>query len=331
MKKTVRKSIIASVLLAMTLLAPYALVSCEKYEKKAISGKTTVMCDESFKNVLDDEISVFEYQYPQAEIEPKYVGETEALDSLLKNKCEMIITYRELTKEQQEYLKNHNRKYRCRQIAVDGVALIANNALDIDNLSMENLRDIFSGRITTWGKIYPTKFKNDTIRVIFDGNGSAAQHFIRDKFLNGKQFTIKLYAEKSSEDVFRAVMKGKNTLGVVGVSWLSANLDESKPSMEQRMKDLESNEASSIDFTDKIKVMGVMPDGSIEGVKPYQAYLYDASYPLYRPIYAIDTSYAGLAHDFYIFVTSAIGQKIVLQSGIVPAAEPVRVVQVETK
>lgn len=331
MKMTVRESVTALVIAAVALLSTWALVSCERFEKKAISGKTTVMCDESFKNVLDDEISVFEYHYPQAEIEPKYVGETEALDSLLKNKCEMIITYRELTKEQQKYLKDHNRQYRCRQIAVDGVALIANNALDIDNLTMDNLRDIFSGKITTWGKIFPTKYKNDTIRVIFDGNGSAAQHFIRDKFIGGKQFPIKIYAEKSSEAVFRAVMKGKNTLGIVGVSWLSANLDESKPSIEQRMKAFESDQAVSIDFTDKIKVMGVMPEGSIEGVKPYQAYLYDASYPLYRPIYAIDTSYGGLAHDFYIFVTSAIGQKIVLHSGIVPAAEPVRVVQVETR
>ena len=119
-RKAMKKSMTATVFITViAFVALLAAVSCTKFEKKAISGKTTVMCDESFKNVLDDEISVFEYHYPQAEIEPKYVGETEALDSLLKNKTEMIITYRELTKEQQEYLKNHKRQYRCRQIAVE--------------------------------------------------------------------------------------------------------------------------------------------------------------------------------------------------------------------
>lgn len=320
---------------AATMVAIAALVmttvSCENYRNKpAISGKSTVMCDESFKNVLDDEIAVFEYTYKQTEIEPVYCGESEALDSLLNDKCNMIISYRELTEQQKRHLKSQDRAYRCRQIAVDGIAVITNTANDIDQLTMDNLRDIFSGKVTTWGQVFPTKLKNDSVKVVFDRNGSGAMHFIRDKFLAGKDFPIKFFAMRSSEDVFKAVMANKNAMGLVSVSWITSDLKGVEQTIDERVKSLESNnDPSNVTFTDKVKVMPICPDNDITGVLPYQAYLYDGSYPLYRPIYAIDASLGGVAHDFYVFITGTIGQKIILQTGIVPAAEPVRVVSIQ--
>ena len=45
---------------------------------------------------------------------------------------------------------------------------------------------------------------------------------------------------------------------------------------------------------------------------------------------AIDASPVGSPdHDFFAFLTGVIGQKIILQTGIVPASVPIRVVELQ--
>ena len=67
---------------------------CTKYkdQKKAVSGFAKVYCDESFKNILEQEISIFEYQYPQSNVMARYMSESAALDSLLNKNVDLIYT-----------------------------------------------------------------------------------------------------------------------------------------------------------------------------------------------------------------------------------------------
>jgi len=61
---------------------------------------------------------------------------------------------------------------------------------------------------------------------------------------------------------------------------------------------------------------------------PYQAYVYQGYYPIPREIYIYSTAdNYGVAAGFTSFITSGPGQKIVLQSGLVPATMPVRLVE----
>ncbi|MDE5975839.1 MAG: hypothetical protein K2G69_04760, partial [Muribaculaceae bacterium] len=71
-----------------TLLAVGCLlagaVGCTPIKKgEYASGTSTIFCDDGFKNILDEEIEVFEYSYPQASIIPMYVSEGAAIDTLL--------------------------------------------------------------------------------------------------------------------------------------------------------------------------------------------------------------------------------------------------------
>ncbi len=313
--------------LALTL----ALGACtqKKATNTSTSGMAKINCDESFRNILDQEIEVFEYTYPEANIMPRYMDEAAALDSLMHKHCDLIITSRDLTDEQRHNLKLQGRAYRSHKIAVDAVAIIVNNANDIPELSMDDLSDIFTGKVTRWGEVFPTTLKRDSIKVVFDDSGSGVMHYIKDKFLKGGKWGSNVYAQHSTEEVFTAVEKNKNAIGFVGVSWISANLKNQERTIEQKVTDLrEKNEVSAISFTDRIKVMAIRGPEQTRGYKPYQAYINDGSYPLFRVIWAIDASAGGtLDHGFYSFLTGVIGQKIILQTGILPAAEPVRYVE----
>ena len=317
-------------LLAIMLLV---LISCDTKLPKSTStrGIAKIMCDESFQSILEQEIAVFEYQYPEASIMPDYINEHDALDSLMHNKVDLIITSRDLTPEQRKSLKTLGRGYRSRKIAVDAIAIIVNKQNDIDELSMEDLSEIFTGKAKRWGEVYPTKLKNDSIKILFDGSGTGVVNYIKNKFLKGGKFGSNVYAKKSSPEVFEAVEKSKNVIGLIGVSWITSDLKSVEKPISEKYDELkENNEVSVIDFTDRIKVMPVRAMDKAQGVKPYQAHIYSGDYPLVRSIWAIDASYNGtLDHGFFAFLTGVIGQKIILQTGILPAAEPVRFVEVQ--
>ena len=308
------------------------LTSCGNKMPKSTStrGIAKIMCDESFQSVLEQEIAVFEYHYPEASIMPEYINEHDALDSLFRNKVDLIIISHDLTPEQKKSLKKLGRGYRTKMIAVDAIAVIVNKQNDIDDLSMEDLRDIFTGKVKRWGEVYPTKLKNDTIKVMFDGSGTGVVHYMKEKFLNGGKFGPNVYARGTSSDVFEAVEKYKNVIGFIGVSWITSDLKSAEIPIADKYEELKTkNEVTLIDFTDRIKVMPVRNDDQLHAVKPYQAYISSGEYPLVRTIWAIDASYNGmLDHGFFTFLTGAIGQKIILQTGILPAAEPVRTVEV---
>jgi len=325
MNKTRNKSL----LLALAVVAMLLSSACSNPKATSTRGIARVFCDESFKNILKQEIEVFEYTYPDASIMDYYMDEAAALDSLRNEKVDLIIISRDLTKDEKDLLKSQGRAYRTRNIAVDAVALIVNKQNDIDELSMNDLREIFSGEAKRWGDLYPSRLKNDSIRVVFDSSGSGVAHYMRDNFLNGGNFGANVYAQKSTEDVFAAVEKSRNAIGFVGVSWISANMKNVTIPIDQRVEDLKNNnEVSAIDFTDRIKVVPVRGDDKVRGEKPYQVHINSGDYPLVRKIWAVDASFNGMTeHGFYTFITGVIGQKIILQTGVLPAAEPVRMVE----
>lgn len=318
--------------MACVLLLALFLSACGDHRPKSTStrGIARIMCDESFQSVLEQEIEVFEYQYPEASIMPYYINEHDALDSLFQNKVDLVIISHDLTADQKKSLKKIGRAYRSRMIAVDAIAVIVNKQNDIEDLSVEELGEIFTGKVKRWGEVYPTKLKNDTIKVMFDGSGTGVVNYMKEKFLKGGRFGSNVYAKQSSSEVFAAVEKYKNVIGFIGVSWITSDLKSLEKPIAERYEDLKNNdEVSMIDFTDRIKVMPVRDDDKLP-VKPYQAHIFSGDYPLVRSIWAIDASYNGtLDHAFYTFLTGVIGQKIILQTGILPAAEPVRYVEVQ--
>lgn len=317
----------------MALVMGLMLCACgdQRHKSTSTRGLARIMCDESFQSVLEQEIAVFEYQYPEASIMPDYINEHDALDSLMRNKVDLIIISHDLTADQKKSLKKLGRGYRSRMIAVDAIAVIVNKQNDIPDLSMEDLRDIFSGKVKLWSEVYPTKLKNDTIKVMFDGSGTGVVNYMKEKFLNGAKFGPQVYARGSSTDVFDAVEKYKNVIGFIGVSWITSDLKSLEKPISEKYDELKNNnEVSVIDFTDRIKVVPMRNDDQIKAVKPYQAYIYSGEYPLVRSVWAIDASYNGtLDHGFFTFLTGVIGQKIILQTGVLPAAEPVRYVEVQ--
>lgn len=324
-----------SALLTAAVLAGAAACSPVK-RGEYTEGSATIFCDEGFKNVLDEEISVFEYTYPNSSIIPFYVSETEALDSLLENKTQAAITTRELTKEQIAYMKNKfKRIVRQNCIAVDAVALIVNKENPVSALSMTEIRDILNGSISRWNQLAG----NDTtaIKLVFDNAGSSTVSYMREQFLpEGRSISDNpnAFAQKSNADVFDLVKHDPDAIGIISVNWLGDDLSVARHvPLEQRMEEYKAeNDTVATNLTTEVNIIKVSNpteanDFDATAYKPYQAYIFSGQYPLFRKVYMVSTaSKSTVMHSFYVFMTGFVGQKIITKTGILPYQMNPRVV-----
>lgn len=324
---------------ALLLFAAAAgVVGCTPVKRgEYASGSATIFCDDGFKNILDEEIEVFEYTYPESSIIPFYVSEGDAIDTLMADGTQAIITTRELTKDQIECMKaKYKRVVRQNCIAVDAVALITNKKNPVGALSLDEVKNILNGKITKWNQLAG----NDTtaIKLVFDNAESSTVSYLKDKFLpEGKQIseTTNSFAQKNNAEVFDIVKSDPDALGVISVSWLGDDLSVAKRiPMDKRMEDYQNqNDTITSTLTSEVNIIKISNpnednDFSAVAYKPYQAYIYSGEYPLVRKVYMISTaSNSTVLHSFYVFVTGFVGQKIISKTGILPYHMNPRVVE----
>ena len=318
---------IFSFAIAVAIAVIFTACTQNKPKNTFSSGITTVMCDESFENILSQEIEMFEYHYPKANIMPYYMDEQAAIDSLMELKTQLIVVPHELSKAHEAQLKLKNRRLFQQRLAVDAIALIVNNKNTLDEVTMSELQDILLGKTTNWSDIEPSKLKK--IQVVFDHKHSSIVKYMVDSITGGKPFEGEVYAQNSSRDVLDAVSKNKNALGLIGVSWITPDMRGRSQSAAEYYQELQKNDTTALDFNNNIKVLKVRRDDSPIGFKPYQAYIFSGEYPLYRSIYIVSTGARGsLPHGFLSFMTGFVGQKIIQNTGVLPAAIQPRMVQV---
>lgn len=284
-------------------------------------------CDASFENVMQQEIDVFEFINPKATILPMYISESACVDSLVKGRASMAVISRELKSAEINMMKSAGRSPHTTRIAVDAIALIVNKNNPLNEITVSEIADILDGKYKAWRDLQPSPLGD--ISVVFDQNGSSTVRYMRDSLLDGRTMAANVFAQGDNKAVFEVVKNNKNAMGVIGVSWIASDMSGAELSAEQRARNLENEDITDIGFSDDIKVLRVRRDDSVDSYQPYQAYILDGKYPLYRSMYMVNTGYSGTAaHSFYVFVTGWRGQKVILSTGVLPSTVHPRVVSI---
>lgn len=325
MKLTI-KNILGAVLLCLTVTACTNGGKQKGTVTRSSSPNVAVMaCDASFQNIMQQEIDIFEYTNPGQSILPLYTDEAACVDSLMKGRANVAVISRQLSATETKTLKSKGRAPHTTRIAVDAIALIVNKANPMNEITMSELTRLLEGEFKTWHDIEPSPLGE--IRVVFDHQGSSTVRFMRDSLLHGREIGADIYAQGSNPEVFEAVKNNKNAIGVIGVSWIAANMSGADMTTEERAGSLDNEDITDMGFSNEIKVLRVRRDDSLDSYQPYQAYILDGSYPLYRSMYMVNTSAQGTAaKSFYVFVTGWRGQKVILSTGVLPSTVRPRVV-----
>lgn len=308
-----------NVLLYTLYLIPYSLYlsSCNSNLSTPTQGKQQIFIDESYQPLMDAQIEVFENLYKNSDIEAVYKPEGDIIRDFLNDTCRMIILGRDLNDKEKEFFKSRNLSPVSTKIAVDAMAFITHRDNPVKNLTFNELKEIFSGKINSWklldSSIKEKSAQDTSLSIVFDNERSCNVRMIKEKLLNGAAFPENCFALKTNPEVIDFVSKNKNAIGIIGVNWIS-----------------DKEDSLTTTFLSKVNVLGVSSaENPGDFFQPFQAYIYSGEYPFCRNMHVINgEGRSGLGTGFAAFVAGDKGQLIILKAGMVPATQPVRMVTI---
>lgn len=289
--------------------------SCGSNHRKPATWRTSddvhIAVDETFRDIMEEEIETFGLLNPASAMKPVYCSEDSAIRMLLRDSVRCAITTRKLSKDELDVLKNYKLDAKQAMIATDAFALIVSKDNPDTLITVSEIRDIVSGRITRWEQLKHSGKKGE-LKLVFDNSGSSTVRYMRDSLLAGQQVAGNLYAQGSNQAVIDAVKDNPEIIGVVGANWLKGKSDSVLTSFE------------NLD----VKVLKVArKDGKNEiGWRPYQYRILTGDYPLIRSVYVIltDPRVRSYTKSFFYFLKGQKGQTIICNNSQLLPYTPVQ-------
>lgn len=290
------------------------LAGCKSDEQKRAElpdmynrGIINISCDESFKPVIDEEVKVYEALYPNTKIIVQYKPEAECLKDFAVDSIRMVIATRGFSEGEKNFMVD-SMHVEPDQLVVarDLIAVIVNPAAKDSFFTMEELRDLLTGK------------SKENLIPIFDGTrATSTVRFMLDSVLQGQSLGKNVQAANSSVDVVDYVSKTPNAIGFVGYSWVGNEEDTAQLSYLKKVKTAYVESTDSAGFY----------------VKPSQYFIYTKSYPMVRDlVYNLKEKHMGLGHGFAHFLYTMQGQLIFRRAYLMPVILPnyVRDAEVES-
>jgi phosphate transport system substrate-binding protein len=261
----------------------------ERYDR----GVIHISVDESFRPVIDSQISVFESKYPEAKIIAHYKPEADCLRDFAVDSIRMVITTRGYSPAEKAFMNDSMQIAPSKMvIAYDAVALIVHPSSADTLMKMQDVVNLLKGE-TNSGK-FP----------VFDGmRATSTVRFILDSVLQGEPLGKTAVAAESSEKVIEYVSRTPNAVGFIGVSWIGNPED-----------------STQLSYLEKVKVVQVEhPVLPGKYVTPAQFNIFYGRYPMLRQlVYVLKERGNGVAHGFANFLTGQKGQLIFKRAYLMP-------------
>lgn len=273
-----------------------------------------VAIDETFKPIMDDIVQTFGMANREANMKPAYVSEDSAIRMLVNDSLRCCIVTRKLNDKELAVVKSRTLDANQALIATDAIALVVNKANHDTLISIDEVKDIVSGKITRWEQLRHSSRKG-TLKLFFDNSRSSTVRYMRDSLCGGRDLQGNVYASEGGTNlsVLEMVKADPDIIGVVGTNWLMGDADTPLQDFSKL----------------PVNVMYVRgADAAVDRfVRPYQYYIATGDYPLLRSVYIIHTDprSKSFVRLFYFFVKGQKGQTIICNNSQLLPITPVQV------
>lgn len=265
----------------VVLIAVGALPGCAGTRKKdpslvRIKGSDTML-------VLSQRWSEkFMALHPGVSIYAEGGGTATGIKSLINNNADICAASRLLRPDEVSALaKAHKTLGISYLVAKDALSIYLHPANSVKDLTLKQLRDIFSGRITNWAEVGGS---DANIEVFIRSPNSGTYLYFKERVLEGNAYSSTAVSRPTTEAVVNSILNAPNGIGYGGIAH-GNNLTHSK-------------------------VNGISP--SEESVR------YDL-YPITRYLYLYTINKpGGITKRFIDWILSTDGQRIVKRVGYIP-------------
>ena len=247
---------------------------------KSVSGTVSLAGSTSMQKLCEAMIESFSEEYPDITVTAEYTGSGAGLEAVAAGKTDIGNASRALKDSEKAAGVEEN------IVAIDGIAVIANKAGKVLDLTTGQLSDIYTGKITNWKDLGGD---DEAIVVIGREAGSGTRGAFEE--LVGVEDACKYLNEYSSTgDVIGNVASNPSAIGYASLSAVGDNVKAVK----------------------------------VNGVECSEATVQDGTYEIQRPFVMITkdgTQLSDAAQAFLDFAMSADAASLIAQAGAVPPAK----------
>ncbi len=120
--------------------------AAEEYTASGLSGKIVVNGSSSVSPLMEELIEAYKALNPGAEIELNTTDSTGGMNDAMSGVCDIGMASRELKESETAELTGTT-------IAMDGIAVIVNNANPTEDMTVEQIKAVYTGEVTTWEEL----------------------------------------------------------------------------------------------------------------------------------------------------------------------------------
>lgn len=117
------------------------------YKSNGASGKVVVAGSSSVSPVMEKLKEAYQAVNSDVEVEIQTSDSTTGMQNAIDGVCDIGMASRELKESETEG------GLTAQVIAMDGIAVVVNNSNPMDEMSSDNVKDIFTGAVTTWDEV----------------------------------------------------------------------------------------------------------------------------------------------------------------------------------
>ena len=239
----------------------------------ALNGSTSM---EKFVNGLKEAIVE---TYPDLQLEPQFTGSSAGVEAVTNGTADIGDVSRALTDEEKESGLVEN------IVALDGIAIVTDKANTASNLTTQQLKDIYTGKIKNWSEVGGA---DQNIVVIGRESGSGT----RDAFEEILDIADQCDLAQTLNETGAVAAAVQSTPGAIGYISLDA-------------------------LSDDVKAL------QLDGVSPSEATIKDGSYTLQRPFVMATkgevSEQSAQVQAVFDFINSDAGQEVISSVGLVSA------------
>ncbi|HAU37097.1 MAG TPA: hypothetical protein DCX07_05205 [Phycisphaerales bacterium] len=243
-----------------------------------IEGSTTV------GPIADEFVEAFKRIHPQVSITVKKTGSGDGAAALIDGRCQIATMSRFMKSEEFQKAVAKGVTPVAHAIAMDGVCVIVHPSNPIKALKIEQVKDLYTGKVTNWKELGGA----DMPVVVISRDTSSGTYETFSHFVMGKSRMFeKVEYVNSNPQAYSRVTTTPGAVGYVGLGFV-----------DEKVKALEIN-----------------------GVAPNRKTIQSGRYPLSRPLFLFTNGYpelGSMVHAFCTFYLSEKGQEIVEAKGFVP-------------
>lgn len=217
-------------------------------------------------------------------------GSARGFEALIEGEVDICASSRPMSPhEVRQLAERHQRLGIAYLVAKDALSVYLNNVNTVSNLTLEQLKDVFTGKIKNWSELGG---KSNPISVITRSPNSGTYLYFKEHVLNNEIYSTESEIFYSTQKVVEKIISDENAIGYGGTAY-GENVRHCK----------------------------------IDGVSPSVSNVIHDKYPIarYLYLYTLDTP-KGHIKDFIDWILDMPGQVVIAKVGYIPLfqTEPYR-------